>query len=494
MRLVERAQTVEQFFIADFLLHCFTNLVLSQMIIRNVRKFKQTQEDVMLITNSTLITLGAENRVVENGAVYIKGDRIADIGKTNHLITKYPNAECLDAHCKLVMPGSIVAHTHFYCAFARGMAVPGTPAKNFPEILDKLWWKIDRALTLDDCKLSALVCLVDAIRSGTTTLIDHHASPNAIDGSLDAIAHAVLAAGLRVSLCYEVTDRNGAAGARAGIRENVRFIKRIRNSQFAIRNRLAASFGLHAPFTVSDKTLEQARAALEGLDAGFHLHVAEDISDEDDSLLKYGMRAAERLDARGILGPITIIAHGVHLDIGEIETVRRAQAHVVHHPRSNMNNAVGVADVPGMLRRGVNVGLGNDGFSNNHFTEMKTAYLLHKYARRDPRVMGADQILQMAYANNAKIAQIFWKPRVGELTVGAFADIILVDYVPYTPLTAGNFPWQLIFGIDGAHVTHTICAGKLLMKDRTLLTLDEEAIAAKACEAAKKVWKRVQEM
>lgn len=447
----------------------------------------------MLITNGTIITLGAKNRVIENGAVYIRGDKIADIGTTNHLITQFPNVERLDARGKLVMPGSIVAHTHFYGAFARGMAVPGTPAKNFPEILDKLWWKIDRALTLEDCRLSALVCLVDAIRHGTTTLIDHHASPNAIDGSLDAIADAVLESGLRASLCYEVTDRNGSAGAKAGIRENVRFIKKVsRNTQHA--SRITASFGLHAPFTVSDKTLEQARAALNGLNPGFHLHVAEDISDEDDSLQKYGMRAADRLDARGILGPKTIIAHGVHLDLGEIETVRRAKSHIVHHPRSNMNNAVGVADVLGMLRRGINVGLGNDGFSNNHFSEMKTAYLLHKAARRDPRAMGADQVLQMAYANNAKIAQIFWKPRVGELSSGAFADIILLDYIPYTPLTAGNFPWQLIFGIDGAHVTDTICAGKLLMKDRVLLTLDEEAIAAKAKEAAKKVWQKVQEM
>ena len=457
----------------------------------------------MLITNGTLVTLGAENRVIENGAVYIRGDTIADIGKTQSLISKYPISERLDAHGKLVMPGSIVAHTHFYGAFARGMAVPGPAAKNFPEILDKLWWKIDRALTLEDCRLSALVCLVDGIRNGTTTLIDHHASPNAIDGSLDAIADAVFESGLRASLCYEVTDRNGVAGAKAGIRENVRFIKEAageRGSKGAgVRathhaSRITASFGLHASFTISDKTLERARTALDGLNSGFHIHVAEDISDEDDSLQKYGMRVAERLEACGIMGPKTIIAHGVHLDIGEIETVRRTQTHVVHHPRSNMNNAVGVADVLGMLRRGVNVGLGNDGFSNNHFAEMKTAYLLHKSARRDPRVMGADQVLQMAYANNAKIAQVFWKPRVGELSVGAFADIILLDYIPYTPLTAGNFPWQLIFGIDGTHVTHTICAGKVLMQDRKLLTLDEEAIAARAKEAAKKVWKRVQEM
>ena len=449
----------------------------------------------MLITNGTIITLGAENRVIENGAVYIRGDKIADIGKTNHLITQYPHEERLDARGKLVMPGSIVAHTHFYGAFARGMSLPpGPPPKNFPEILQQLWWKIDRALMLEDCRLSALVCLVDAIRNGTTTLIDHHASPNAIDGSLDAVADAVLESGLRASLCYEVTDRNGAAGARAGIRENVRFIKQVKSQKLKGKSNIAASFGVHASFTVSDKTLEQCLDATDGLDTGFHIHVAEDIADEDDALQKFKLRVGERLESRGVFGPRTIAAHCVQVDVGEIEVLRRTKTNVAHNPRSNMNNAVGVADVLGMLRRGINVGLGNDGFTNNQFAEMKTAYLLHKSARRDPRVMGADQVVQMAYANNAKIAQVFWKPRVGELSVGAFADIILLDYMPYTPLTAGNFPWHLIFGIDGAHVTHTICAGKLLMKDRQLLTLDEEAIAAKAKEATKRVWKRVMEI
>ena len=448
----------------------------------------------MLITNGVIVTLGSENKIIENGAVYIKSDKIADIGTTSAMIKKYPNEERFDAHGEIVMPGSVVGHTHFYGAFARGMSIPGSAPKNFPEILDQLWWKIDRALTLEDSKLSALVCLVDAIRNGTTTLIDHHASPNAIDGSLDAVADAVLESGVRASLCYEVTDRNGAAGAKAGIRENVRFIKKTKDEGRMTENRLGASFGLHASFTVSDKTLEQCLAAAEGLNTGFHVHVGEDISDEDDSVSKYGMRVVDRLNARGILGPKSIAVHCVNADIGEIELLRQTKTNVAHNPRSNMNNAVGVADILGMLRRGVNVGLGNDGFSNNHFQEMKFAYLLHKATRRDPRVMGADQVLQMAYANNAKIVQIFWKPKVGELSVGAFADIVLLDYVPFTPLTAGNFPWQLIFGMDSGHVTHTMCAGKWLMQDRKLLTLDEQAVAAKAMEASKKVWEKVQAM
>lgn len=449
----------------------------------------------MLITNGTVITLGDKPRIIEDGAVFIKEDRIADIGASKQLASKYPNAEKLYAHDKIVMPGSLVAHTHFYGAFARGMSLPpGPPPKNFPEILQQLWWKIDRSLTLEDCKLSTLVCLVDAIRNGTTTLIDHHASPHAIDGSLDAIADAVLESGLRASLCYEVTDRNGAADAKAGIRENVRFIKQINNQKSTIRNRLAASFGVHASFTVSDKTLDQCLDAIDGLGAGFHIHVAEDIADEDDALLKWKQRVGERLQRHGVFGPKTIAAHCVHVDAGEVELLHRTKTNVAHNPRSNMNNAVGVADVQGMMRRGINVGLGNDGFANNQFAEMKTAYLVHKSYRRDPRVMGADQVLQMAYANNAKIAQVFWKPRLGELSVGAYADIVLLDYVPYTPMTSGNFPWHLIFGIDGTHVTHTICGGRLLMKDRELLTMDEKWIAAKAKEAAKKVWKKVQEM
>lgn len=449
----------------------------------------------MLITNGTIITLGEKPRVIDNGAIYIKGDRIADIGATGALVKKYRDSDRLDAHGKIVMPGNIVAHTHFYGAFARGMSLPpGPPPKNFPEILQQLWWKIDRALTLEDCKLSALVCLVDAIRNGTTTLIDHHASPQAIEGSLDAVADAVLESGLRGSLCYEVTDRNGAAGAKAGIHENVRFIKHLNNQPSAIKNRLAASFGVHASFTITDKTLDQCLDAIDGLGAGFHIHVAEDIADEDDALLKWKQRVGERLQGKGVFGPKTIAAHCVHVDVGEVELLHRTKTNVVHNPRSNMNNAVGVADILGMMRRGINVGLGNDGFANNQFAEMKTAYLLHKLHRRDPRVMNADQVLQMAYTNNAKIAQIFWKSGAGELSVGAFADIILLDYVPYTPLTAGNFPWHLVFGIDGTHVTHTICCGRLLMKDRELLTMDEQWIAAKAKEAVKRVWKRVQEM
>lgn len=457
------------------------------------RANSQDVDQSMLIINGTIITLGSRNEILSEGALLIEGDKIAAMGKSSDLSAQFPQEEKLDARGKLVMPGNICAHTHFYGAFARGMSLPpGPPPKNFPEILQKLWWRIDRALTLEDSKYSALMCLVDAIKHGTTTLIDHHASPNAIDGSLDAIAEAVNESGLRTCLCYEVTDRNGIDGASAGIRENVRFLNKTNDERRTTNDaQIAATFGLHASFTVSDKTLERCLTELDGLDAGFHVHVAEDKSDEDDAMEQFGVRVGERLHARGVLGAKTIAAHCVHVGAGEIELFKRTNTQVSHQPRSNMNNAVGVANVLEMMRQGVNVGLGNDGFSNDMFSEMKTAYLVHKSNEHDPRVMGADQVLQMAYANNAKICKNFWDAPVGELSVGAYADIILLDYIPFTEMTAGNFPWHVIFGVDGSNVTHTICGGKVLMKDRELIYLDEQAIAAKAQELSARVWKRV---
>ncbi len=445
----------------------------------------------MLITHGTVLTFGSDRRVLPDGAVYYEGDTIIEVGRTADLQSKYPQAERLDAAGKIVMPGMICAHTHFYGAFARGMAIPGTPPENFMQILERLWWKIDRALTLEDSKYSALVALVDAIRHGTTTLIDHHASPTHIDGSLDALAEAATESGLRVGLCYEVTDRNGPEGSLAGIAENVRFLKRL---QAKPDPKLGASFGLHASFTISDDTLDACLEAAKGLHTGFHIHVAEDKADEADSLKKYGLRVAERLEKKGILGPKTLVAHAIHVDAYEMDSFRATHTKISHQPRSNMNNAVGVAEVEKLLNRGITVGLGNDGFSNNMFIEIHTAYLLHKLNHSDPRVMPGDRLMEMSFNNNATIAGLFFPKPVGALAPGALADIILLDYVPYTPLTDGNYPWQLIFGMDGSHVTHTIAGGQMLMQDRQVLTLDEAAIAAKASELATAVWRRVNEM
>nr|MBC7244323.1 putative aminohydrolase SsnA [Chloroflexota bacterium] len=441
----------------------------------------------MLILNGILVTFGANPRIIPDGALRIEGDTITDVSTTPDLRARYPEEDTLDAQGQLVMPGLICAHTHFYGLFVRGMSLRGEPPADFPQILERLWWRLDKALTIEDIRYSALVCLIDAMRNGTTTLLDHHASPHAITYSLDAIAEAVTQAGLRCCLCYEVSDRDGPEAMQEGLDENARFIQRVKGKE----GLLAATFGLHASLTLSDETLARAVEMARGLNAGFHIHVAEGIADVHDSLKKYGQRVVERLAQRGILGPKTIAAHCVHVDDHEMGILRETGTRVVHNPRSNMNNAVGVANVPKMLENGIEVGLGNDGFSNNMFSEMKTAYLLHKLASEDPRVLGADKVLTMAVQHNAQTAGLFYSKPLGELTPGAYADIVFLDYVPPTPLTEGNLPWHIIFGVDGAHVSTTIVAGKVLMHKRELKTLDEEEIGAKARELAAKLWQRL---
>lgn len=439
----------------------------------------------MLITNGKLITWGQPNQVLEGQALYIEDGLIAAMGPQAEMLARYPQAERLDAQGQYVMPGNICAHTHFYGAFARGMAIPGAPAKDFPEILQKLWWPLDLALDEEAVRYSALVCLVDAIRHGTTTLVDHHASPNFIDGSLDVIAETVEQAGVRASLCYEVTDRNGLAGAQAGIAENMRFIKKLKHQPSP---RLGATFGLHASLTLSEQTLADCRQAAPQ-EVGFHIHVAEHEVDEQDSLAKCGLPVVNRLQRHGLLGPHSIMVHAVHVSAEEIHLLAETNTWVTHQPRSNMNNGVGLPPVEAMLEAGVRVGLGNDGFSNAMWEDWKAAYLAHKLWHRDPRKMNGSHVVQMAVYNNAALAETFFG-KLGVLEPGAHADLILVDYHPYTPLNAGNLPWQMLFGFHDSMVTMTMVGGQVLMRDRKLLGLDEEAISAQAREVAVKVWQR----
>ncbi len=439
----------------------------------------------MLIVNANLITLGEDPRILPDMALYLEGERIGAIGSRIELEASYPAAEIVDARGQFVMPGNICAHTHFYGAYARGMAIPGPPPRDFPQILKRLWWPLDKALDRESVRASALVCLVDAIKHGATSLVDHHASPNFIDGSLDVIGEALDMSGLRAVLCYEVTDRDGMEKMHAGIAENLRF-----HSATAGNSRIRGTFGLHASLTLNDESLRASADAIPN-DGGFHIHVAEHEADEDDSMRRSGARVVERLDNYGIWRDTTIAAHCVHIDDNERDILLDRGVWVSHQPRSNMNNGVGAADIDSLLESGINLCLGNDGFSNNMWAEWKAAYLLHKVANRDPRRADGMNIARMAWQNNARLLECFFRGEtIGEIMPGAVADLIFVDYKPFTPLTAGNLPWHLLFGFEASMVTTTICAGQILMRDRNLLTLDEAEIAAEALALAPKVWER----
>ncbi|RLG40866.1 MAG: putative aminohydrolase SsnA [Thermoproteota archaeon] len=384
------------------------------------------------------------------------------------------------------MPGLICAHCHAYGAFARGMPLKVEPPTRFVEILERIWWHLDKRLTLDDVYYSGLVTAIEAVRHGTTTMFDHHASPFAITGSLERLAEAFRKVGVRANIAYEVSDRDGLDRAEEGIRENVEFIKRHRGDEF-----ITGSFGLHAQLTLSDETLEKVVEAAKGLDTGFHIHVAEGVEDVFDSLTKSGRRVVERLWGAGILGEKTILAHCAQTNERELRILKDTKTNVVHNPESNMNNAVGVAPVVRMMELGIRPALGTDGFTMDMFREAKVAYTLHKLHMADPRVMGADKVLEMVYHNNSELASKYFPRPLGKIVPGAFADLVVLSYRPYTPMHDGNFPWHFIFGMDASHVTDVVVDGKFVVRNGELLTVNEDEIFEEAKELAKALWDRL---
>jgi putative selenium metabolism protein SsnA len=433
--------------------------------------------------NGIVVTLGKHNRVIWNGAVVADGESIVAVGDAADLKMRYPDAEKMDCAGKIILPGFICTHHHFYSTMARGMAIPGEPASNFVEILQRLWWKVDKAIDGEDITLSAQIPLIECIRNGTTTIIDHHASPSMRDGSLDLIENAVREAGLRASLCYEVSDRNQPGG---GIKENERFITKVGKGD----GQIAAMMGLHASFTLSDQTLETCVGIAEDADIGCHIHVAEDAADREDSLAKYGVPTVERLHRLNVTGEKSIFVHCVHVDESEMDTIAATKTAVVHNPESNMNNAVGVTKVLKMLKKGILVGLGSDGMSSDMLAQMRCAYLLHRLDNRDPRVAFLEAP-QMLLGNNADIVERQFGIRVGELAEGRPADMAILDYQPPTPLNADNFLGHLIFGLVDATVDTTVCRGQILMQNKQILSMDEERIAARSRELAPQMWKRL---
>lgn len=436
--------------------------------------------------NGILVTIGENNRVLWNAAVVTEGETILAVGEATEMRRRYPGAEAVDCSGKIILPGFICAHHHFYSTMARGMGIPGEPAENFVQILERLWWKVDRAILDEDILLSAQLPLIDCIRNGVTTVIDHHASPSMRDGSLDLIEGAVRQAGLRASLCYEVSDRNVKGG---GIAENERFIKKVGQGD----GQIAAMMGLHASFTVSDETVETCVGIAKEHGVGCHIHVAEDAADRQDSLTRYGVPTVNRLHRLGVTGAKSIFVHCVHVDEAEMEILAETKTAVVHNPESNMNNAVGVTPLLTMLKKGVLVGLGTDGMNSDMLAQMRAAYLLHRLANRDPRVAFVEAPTLLLY-NNREIARRQFGLPLGEIAEGRPADLAILDYHPPTPLSEANFLGHLLFGLVDATVDTTVCRGQILMRNKQVLTMDEARLAARARELAPQMWKRLQEM
>jgi len=428
----------------------------------------------LLLKNIKAVTLAPPE--IEKCDIRVDEGTIVDRA---HRLKPRRDDEVVDLQSRIVMPGFVCSHTHLYSALSRGMPAPRFAPRNFVEILRKVWWKLDEALDEESIYYSALVGAIESVKFGTTMLIDHHASPNSIPRSLDLIKDALHRVGVRGVLCYETTDRGGKKRRDLGLKENERFVtENTSNPHFR------GTIGAHASFTLGDDSLALL-GELAGLyDCGVHIHVAEDKADVVDSVEKHQKGVVERLRQFSILGKKSLFVHGVHVSRKQLAIVEKAGAWMIHNPRSNMNNGVGYAPLSWY---GEHSALGTDGFPSDMFEESKFGYFRNAESNFRTEFSRLPAMLH----NGQRVAAEFFGRTFGTLQKGSPADLVVLDYVPPTPLTSRNFHGHFLFGMNSAMVQHVIVDGNWIVWNKQLVGIDEEAVMQKAASVAKKLWGRM---
>jgi len=440
----------------------------------------------LLIRNARIVYPATKGFVIDRGWLLARNGIIADLGAGEvpaEVVMPNTARQEVDAAGMTLLPGLLNAHMHLYSMYSRGIST-GRTSHGFLDVLQDLWWRLDRSLLKDACWMSAMFSGMDSLRSGTTTIIDHHASPSYIAGSLSTLSNALNTLGLRHVLSYEITDRNGVQGAVDGIEENLRFFDEVRNEGTALAS---AMVGLHASFTVSDATLTALRERVGSRDLGYHIHVAEGAIDEEDSLEKYGKRIVARLNDAGLLGPRSIAVHCVGIDASERDLLAGSETPVVVNTMSNMNNAVGLPGVREMLDAGIQVGIGTDGYTPDMFEEFRNTFVALRHRYNDPAGFWTE-VQKAQIETNADVVSRLTGRSVGNLKKGAAADFILVDYVSPTPLNSNNAFGHMFFGMSADLVDTVVVNGKIVVREHRVLAVDRESLERESQKVAKAVW------
>lgn len=433
----------------------------------------------LLLTGATVVR-SLHPPIVLRGDVQVSGGRIEAVAAG---LDAPGGTQRIDCGGCLIVPGNVCAHTHAYSALARGMPYHLPPPTSFLEILQRVWWRLDRALDLASIRASGLFAAREALLAGTTTLIDHHASPNAIDGSLDVLAEAFEEVGIRSVLCYEVTDRDGPERAGEGLEENRAFLRRVAEGRWPLARGMV---GAHASFTLSDETLAACVALARESRTGIHVHLAEDRADQADAEARFGRRVTPRLADAGALMDASLVAHAVHLIPAEAELLRAAGVTVAHNARSNMNNAVGRAPLPWL---GPRLALGTDGIGADLFEESRIAYL----RRREEGLDAPDGWPLAPLAEGSALAgRLFAELGLGRIEVGAPADLVVLDYAAPTPVSDASLASHWIFGLSAAMVRDVLVGGEVVVRDRRLARVDDTQLVLEAREQTARLWEQLE--
>jgi len=441
----------------------------------------------LLIKNGIVVTMDSRRRVLEGHSLAVDDGRIAEIGRTDELQKKHPNVKSVDATGQIVMPGLICSHSHLYGMLLRGASLQIAPPSDFTQILQRIWWPVDEAMDYEDAYASALVATVEFAKSGVTMFADTYSGPNSIPGVLDKMCDAVESVGIRSFLAFEATERHSKDEGWRGIKENSRFAEKVSKRP---DSKTKALFSIHASFTVSDELIREVKKTAERFHSPITIHASEGLVDLHHNLENYGKRTIERLSDVGLLGPDVILAHCVHLNSNEIGLIAKTKTGVAHNPMSNMLNAVGVSPVQQMIAQNITVGLGNDGYIFDMFENMRTAFLLHRLCSRNPNAIDGYSVLEMATINGARLYGM--EKDVGSIEVGKKADIILIkpNILP-TPLTQDTAIGHIINTVDGDDVEHVFVEGEQIVKNKQLLSFDEQKAQEISQITAANLWARL---
>lgn len=439
----------------------------------------------LLIKNGLVVTMDKERRIIAEGSVAVEEGRIVSV-KRGWAGRSKPE-EVIDARGKIVMPGLICSHTHLYGMLLRGAPLKIEPPSDFAQILQRVWWPMDEAMTKEDAHASALMACLEFIKTGTTLFADTFSGPNAISGVLDRIAAAVEQSGVRGIISFEATERRTHAEGSKGVKENERFILKAKKERM---HRVQGMFSIHASFTVSDELFQYVREIASRYKAPITIHASEGLADVYHNYESFGKRTIERLRDTELLGPDVVLAHCVHVNDDELAIIKKTGAKVAHNPMSNMLNGVGVAPVSKMISMGIPVGLGNDGYIFDGFENIRVAFLLHKLALGDPRAISPMAALEMATVQGAQLYGL--ESELGSIETGKLGDIIIVDpkRAP-TPVRPESVVGHIINSVNGDDVETVIVGGNILMRDGKMLSMEEEETIKVSKRSAEKLWQKL---
>jgi len=436
----------------------------------------------VLIKNGLIVTADKKGSIFENGYVHVSNGKIAGVGSGE---PRSSVDKVIDVSGCVVIPGLITAHTHLYGILLRGASLNIEPPTDFAQVLQRVWWPVDEALTVEDAYASALSASADMLRNGSTLYADTYSGPNSIEGSLEAIARGTKEVGMRGIVAFEITERNNPQEAQRGLQEGIKFVNSIQDDAL-----ISGMMSIHASFTVGDEIVIKAVEEAKNLNIPITVHTSEGLVDLYHNLENFGERTVERLNRLGVLGKKTVLAHCVHVDDHELDLIAKSGSSVAHNPMSNMLNAVGVSPVPSMLERKITVGLGNDGWIYDPFENMRCALTIHKLASGNPSAIGPNEIFKMATLDGARCYGM--EKKIGSLEKNKLADIVILDgsNVP-TPLTKDSAIGHLLNTFSGGNVRDVFVGGKQVVKNRQLTSISDERVAKISRDSATGLWSRL---